>query len=269
MGHGQDILIFYCFLFFVHSQYHEKYSEPLFVCIRYNNYETVLRSLLNTMNTSEAIRERKSVRAFRREGVSRELIEKVLDTAKHAPSGANSQPWQVAVVTGKTKEKITDALINEFRSGKGEDRDYDYYPSKWMEPFRTRRIACGIQLYDTLGIARKDREGRMAQWESNYRGFDAPVILFFFLDPSLAIGSYMDSGMFIQSVMLAAIDEGLATCPQAALSGYTKVVKEILGYPEETILLCGMALGYEEKGALVNSYRTPREEVQDFTQFFD
>lgn len=221
------------------------------------------------MNTSEAIRERKSVRAFTGDEVSRELIERVLDTARHAPSGANSQPWQVAVVTGKTKEKLTEALISEFRSGKDEDRDYEYYPSKWKEPFRSRRIACGIQLYDTLGIARKDRVGRMAQWEANYRGFDAPVILFFFLDPSLAIGSYMDSGMFLQSVMLAALDEGLATCPQAALSGYTGVVKRILGYPDDTILLCGMALGYEEKGALVNSYRTPREKVQDFTRFFD
>lgn len=221
------------------------------------------------MNTSEAIRERKSVRAFTKDEVSRELIVKVLDTARYAPSGANSQPWQVAVVTGKTKEKLGKALIDEFKSGKGEDRDYDYYPGKWMEPFKSRRIACGIQLYDTLGIARKDREGRMAQWEANYRGFDAPVILFFFLDSSLAIGSYMDSGMFLQSVMLAALDEGLATCPQAALSGYTKVVKEILGYPEETILLCGMALGFEDKDALVNSYRTPREEVKDFTQFFE
>ncbi len=221
------------------------------------------------MNTSRAIRERKSVRAFTSDQVSRELIERVLDTARHAPSGANSQPWQVAVVTGKTKERVCEALITEFRSGKPEDRDYDYYPSKWQEPFKTRRIACGIQLYDTLGIERKDREGRMAQWEANYRGFGAPVILFFFLDPSLAIGSYMDSGMFIQSVMLAAVDEGLATCPQAALSGYAGVVKDILGYPQETILLCGMALGFEDRNALVNSYRTPREEVVDFTEFFD
>jgi nitroreductase len=230
---------------------------------------SISEELKTTMNTSEAIRARKSVRAFTKDEVSRELIMRVLDTARYAPSGANSQPWQVAVVTGKTKEKLGKALIDEFKSGKDEDRDYDYYPSKWMEPFRTRRIACGIQLYDTLGIARKDREGRMAQWEANYRGFDAPVILFFFLDSSLAIGSYMDSGMFLQSVMLAALDEGLATCPQAALSGYTRVVKEILGYPEETILLCGMALGYEDKDALVNSYRTPREEVQDFTRFYE
>ncbi len=221
------------------------------------------------MNTSEAIRQRKSIRAFQNRQVSRELIERIIDTAKYSPSGANSQPWQVAVVTGQTKEKITSALIAAFRDRQSEDRDYEYYPTKWHEPFKKRRIACGMQLYDTLGIERKDREGRMKQWEANYQGFGAPVILFFFLDPTLAIGSYMDSGMFIQSVMLAALDEGLATCPQAALSGYATIVKDILGYPQETILLCGMALGYEEKGALINSYRTPREEVESFTRFFD
>ena len=221
------------------------------------------------MNISKAISERKSVRAFTTEGVPRELIDTLLDTARYAPSGANSQPWQVAVVTGATKKRITEALIEDFRSGKPEDRDYAYYPGAWKEPFRRRRIECGIQLYETLGIERKDRAGRLAQWEANYRGFDAPVILFFFLDPSLAIGSYMDSGMFIQSVMLAALDHGLATCPQAALSGYASVVKEILGYPQETILLCGMALGFPDHDALINSYRTPRVEVAEFTRYFD
>lgn len=220
------------------------------------------------MNITQAIKERRSVRAFLDKKVSVEVINRMLDAARYAPSGANSQPWQVAVVTGKTKEKIGNALLAAFRSGEKEQRDYEYYPAKWSEPYKKRRIACGMQLYETLGIDRRDRDGRMAQWEANYRGFDAPVILFFFQDPSLAIGSYMDNGMFIQSVMLAALEEGLATCPQAALSGYASLVKEILGYPDDIILLCGMALGYEEPGALVNSYRTPREEVQAFTRVF-
>ncbi|MEE4241845.1 MAG: nitroreductase [Desulfopila sp.] len=221
------------------------------------------------MDISEAIRQRQSIRAYRKKEVSRKTIEKILDTARFAPSGANCQPWQVAAVSGTTKDKIANALIAAFRRGEPEDRDFDYYPVKWEEPFKMRRIACGMQLYETLGIERKDRQGRLRQWEANYRGFDAPVLLFFFLDPSLAIGSYMDSGMFLQSVMLAAMDEGLATCPQAALSGYATQVKNILGYPQTTILLCGMALGYEEKGALVNSYRTPREAVSTFTTFHD
>jgi nitroreductase len=221
------------------------------------------------MNISQAIQDRKSVRAFLPRQVSRESVAKILGTARNSPSGANSQPWQVAVVSKETKKKIEGALLAAFRSGAKEARDYEYYPTKWKEPYKRRRIACGTQLYDTLAIDRKDRVGRMAQWEANYRGFDAPVILFFFLDPSLAIGSYMDYGMFLQAVMLAAVDEGLATCAQAALSGYAGVVKEILGYPQESILLCGMALGYEDREALVNSYRTPREEVGGFTRFFE
>ena len=209
------------------------------------------------------------MRAFLPKDVSREVLHRILDAARFSPSGANSQPWQVAIVTGKTKEMIAETLIEAFRSGSPEQRDYEYYPVNWKEPFKRRRVACGMQLYDTLGIDRKDRAGRLAQWEANYRGFDAPVILFFFLDPSLAIGSYMDSGMFLQSVMLAAMEEGLATCPQAALGGYASRVKELLGYPQETILLCGMALGYEDTAAAINSYRTPREEVDSFTRFFE
>lgn len=221
------------------------------------------------MNIPQAIVARKSVRAFLKKDVSEQCIRKVLDTARYSPSGANSQPWQVAVVTGETKKKLSEALILTFRRGVKEKRDYEYYPAKWKEPYKKRRISCGVQLYDTLGIDRKDKEGRVEQWETNYRGFDAPVIFFFFLDPSLAVGSYMDYGMFLQSIMLAAQEEGLATCSQAALSGYAEVVKEILGYSQETILLCGMALGYEDREALINSYRTPREEVDSFTRFFE
>jgi nitroreductase len=220
------------------------------------------------MNITQAITGRRSVRAYLARDVSEEQVRNVLEVARYSPSGANSQPWQVAVVTGETKKKVADALIAAFRQGAAEERDYDYYPVKWQEPYKGRRIACGTQLYDTLGIDRKDRQGRLDQWEANYRGFGAPVILYFFLDPSLAIGSFMDYGMFLQSVMLAAREEGLATCAQAALSGYAGRVKDILGYPRESILLCGMALGYEDTGALINSYRTPREEVDGFTRFF-
>lgn len=221
------------------------------------------------MSISDIIRDRKSVRGFLDKDVPKEKIKAILDIARFSPSGANSQPWQVAVVTGEKKKEVSEIILKAYRKGEGEERDYDYYPQKWKEPFKGRRIACGMQLYSTLGIGRKDRDGRIVQWEANYRGFDAPVILFFFLDSSLAIGSYMDSGMFLQSVMLAAMDQGLATCPQAALSGFAGVVKKSLGYPDDAILLCGMAMGYEDPDALINSYRTPREPVESFTRFFE
>ncbi len=220
------------------------------------------------MNVIKALENRKSVRAFLKKEVSREKIERILGAARYAPSGANTQPWQVAVVTGEKRLEITERMISTFRSGKRGDKDYNYYPENWEEPYKGRRIACGQQLYSALGIGRKDRKRRMDQWMANYQAFGAPVILFFFMETSLAMGSFMDYGMFLQSIMLAAVDEGLGTCPQAALAEYTHVIKECLGYSEETLLVCGIAMGYEDTEAKVNSYRTPREEVPDFTRFF-
>ncbi len=126
-----------------------------------------------------------------------------------------------------------------------------------------------MQLYSSLNISREDAEKRQAQWAANYRAFDAPVMLLFFMDPVMETGSFLDYGMFLQSVMLAAMEEGLATCPQVALAEYPQIVKQFLGYPDDTFLICGMALGYEDTEAAVNNYRTPRAAVSEFSQFFD
>lgn len=220
------------------------------------------------MNITEALSQRKSVRAFLGKPVPKEKIVSILKAARHAPSGTNAQPWQVAVVTGKTKDTLTMAMEAAFRKEGIGTMDYTYYPLEWHEPYKKRRVACGAQLYNALNIDRRDRKGRIEQWVANYRAFKAPVILFFFLDAVMQKGSFLDYGMFIQSVMLAALEEDLATCPQAALGQYPALVKDALGYSHDTILVCGMALGYEDKDAPVNSYRTPREEVEIFTKFF-
>ena len=220
------------------------------------------------MNIIEALTQRKSVRAFQSKEVSREKIIRVLQAARHAPSGTNAQPWQVAVVTGTKKDELTQAMEAAFRKDGINPMDYTYYPLEWKEPYKKRRVSCGAQLYSALKIERRDRAGRIEQWIANYRAFGAPAILFFFLDSVIKKGSFLDYGMFIQSVMLAALEEDLATCPQAALGQYPALIKEALGYSQDTILICGMALGYEDKNAPVNSYRTPREEVETFTKFF-
>lgn len=226
-------------------------------------------SLLTTiMNINEALRERKSVRAYLNKPVVQEKIVRILQTARHAPSGTNAQPWQVAVVTGKKKHELTEAMVASFNKDGIGTMDYTYYPLEWHEPYKKRRVSCGAQLYSALNIERRDKARRLEQWIANYRAFDAPVILFFFLDPVMEKGSFLDYGMFLQSVMLAALEEGLATCPQAALGQYPDLIKEALGYSRGTILICGMALGYEDKEAPVNTYRTPREEVEIFTRFF-
>lgn len=220
------------------------------------------------MKVSEALRLRKSTRAFQEKEVPEEVILRILESAKHCPSGVNTQPWQVAVVMGEKKLELQKQIEGAFRSGQEARMDYQYYPHKWSEPYKSRRIACGLQLYSALNIDRKEKERRIEQWAANFRAFDAPVMLFFFMDPGMETGSYMDYGMFLQSLMLAAVEEGLGTCSQAALGEYPKLVKEYLGYPAESILIGGMALGYEDTDALVNSYRTPREPADTFTHFF-
>ncbi len=220
------------------------------------------------MKVYEAIEKRKSTRAFLDKPVAIETIDKLLAVASHAPSGANTQPWQVAVVSGNRKQKLQKLIEDAFRGGEQPKMDYLYYPQNWQEPYKERRKACGLQLYETMGITRDDKQKRTDQWAANYRAFDAPVMLFFFLDKVMEAGSYLDCGLFLQSFMLAAVEEGLATCPQAALGEYPGIVKPELGYSDDVVLLCGMALGYEDTTAKINSYRTPREPVDMFTRYF-
>lgn len=220
------------------------------------------------MNILEALQQRKSVRAFLDKEVEKEKIDSILAAASCAPSGANIQPWQVAVVSGTTKQKLQEQIEKNFREGKRGQADYQYYPKEWNNPYKLRRIHCGKQMYSTLQIERADKHRKLDQWAANYRSFDAPIMLLFFMDSSLEAGSYLDYGMFLQSIMLGALDHGLATCSQASLADYPEIIKTALGYPQEYILLCGMALGYEDKEASINSYRTPREKVEAFTRYF-
>lgn len=221
------------------------------------------------MNTQEAIRNRKSVRAYLNKEVTDKQINQLLALASCSPSGANTQPWQVAVVRGETKLKLQHAFEEAFASGAKFEKDYQYYPVEWKELYKKRRVDCGAQLYDALDIKREDKERRRQQWARNYRAFDAPVLLMFFLDESLATGSYMDTGMFLQTLMIAAVDMGLATCPEAALAEYPQVVRDVLEIDDSLKVVCGMALGYEDSGAPVNQYRTPRAKPEEFTRWFD
>jgi len=221
------------------------------------------------MNVLEALEIRKSVRAFLDKPVEKTQINKILDAARYSPSGVNTQPWQVAVVTGQAKKTLQEKIEASFRGGNKGKAEYQYYPGEWVEPFKSRRKACGLLMYKTLGIKREDTERQADQWAANYRSFDAPVTLYFFIDRRMETGSYMDYGMFLQSVMLAAVDQGLATCPQAALADFPEIIRSELGYSGDKVLVCGMALGYEDKEAIVNSYRTHREAVESFTEYFE
>lgn len=220
------------------------------------------------MKVSDAMCKRHSCRAFLEQEVEPEKVERILRIASRAPSGANTQPWLVYVVKDQTKRAIERKMVAEFRAGKRGKPEYQYYPLKWTEPYKSRRIACGQQLYGAQGIAREDRDRRLEQWIENYRSFGAPVVLYFFIESHMEVGSYLDLGMFLQSAMLLAEEEGLATCPQQALAEYPDIVRQELGMEDRFVLLCGMALGYEDTAAPVNQYRTPRAEIEEFVRFF-
>lgn len=221
------------------------------------------------MELITAMKARQSIRAFLERDVEQEKIHAILDAARWAPSGVNMQPWQVAVVRGDSKRRIGEAIIAAHDAGQTETPDYQYYPSEWFDPYKSRRKATGLALYGALNIGREDTQARIDAWNNNYRFFGAPVGLLVFIDRRLAQGSWIDTGMFLQNIMLAAENEGLATCPQASLAEYPNIVRDILGIDQQMALVCGLSLGYPDPQAAVNAYRTPREPVEAFTTWYD
>ncbi len=221
------------------------------------------------MDMITGMKARQSTRAFLPREVEKEKIIRILDAARWAPSGANMQPWHVVVVQGSSKQRITDALVSAHERGQQETLDYQYYPDEWFEPFKSRRRATGLALYGALGIGREDTQARHEAWNDNYRFFGAPVGLLVFLDRRLNQGSWIDIGMFLQNILLAAESEGLATCPQAALAEYPETIRHLLGIGEHLALACGISLGYPDNDAPANSFRTTREPVEAFTSWHD
>lgn len=221
------------------------------------------------MTVEEAIVGRQSTRAFLDKPVSRETILKVLEIAGRAPSGSNIQPWKVWVTTGEKKAALTKELLERHMKGESGKRNYNYYPVEWRDPYIGRRRECGWGLYSMLGIEKGDKARMLEQHGRNYEFFDAPVGLFFTLDKDMELGSWLDTGMFIQSVMLAARGYDLETCPQAAFCNYHEVVKETIGIPDTQELVCGMSLGYPDPDDVVNTFRTTRIDAEAFTVFVD
>ena len=178
------------------------------------------------MTVKEALEKRKSVRAFLDKKVEKEKIETLLKMAKNAPSGVNIQPWIVSVLSGKKKKNLETKVIEAFDNKVKGDAECTHYPSVWNEPYKSRRKETGLAMYKALDIKREDKDRQIEQWRSNYKAFDAPVSLYFFIDTTLALGSYVDYGMFLQSIMLSALELGLATCPQGALAEFPDIIKK-------------------------------------------
>ena len=220
------------------------------------------------MHVNEAIVGRQSIREFdTSKDVSNEVIENILAVAGRSPSGSNIQPWKVWVVRDEAKQAISKACYERHMSADLGEREYNYYPVNWREPYINRRRATGWGLYGVLGIKRENKEEMQLQHGRNYTFFDAPVGMFFTIDRDMELGSWIDCGMFIQSVMLAARAQGLETCSQAAFCNYYDTVMHLLGAPDDQMLICGMSIGYAVSESLVNTFRTEREPVSTYTTF--
>lgn len=219
------------------------------------------------MNAREVMKNRWAARAFLSDPVSRADITDILDSARWAPSGSNIQPWKVAALTGQPKENLSAILASARQKGERPRPDFHYYPENWTAPYDQRRKRCGLALYAALGVKREDKDRRTSAWLSNYHFFGAPVGLIFLMDRALSPGYLLDMGMFIQNVALAAMDKGMATCPQAALAEYPDTIRHTLSLPESLMVVLGMALGWPDMAAPVNGYRTERAAVEEFTVF--
>ena len=223
-----------------------------------------------------AITSRMSTRAFTDQPVSRETLESVLQVASRAPSGTNCQPWKVYVLQGESRKTLVDKVCTIHDAMRTNPElaaqyveEYDYYPQKWVSPYIDRRRENGWGLYGLLGIGKADKDQMHQQHQRNFRFFDAPVGLMFTVDKVMGRGSLVDYGGFLQSIMVAARARGLHTCPQAAWNGFSKVILPHIGAGADEMLVCGMALGYADAAAVVNTFHTPRVEVQDFTTWLD
>jgi nitroreductase len=216
----------------------------------------------------EAIATRRSIRRFLPTPVPAETVEAILDVAARAPSGTNMQPWRGYALAGAARDALVTAVQAAFDArDPGHAQEVQYYPDAFFEPYLSRRRAVGWELYGLLGIARGEAEKMQAQHRRNFQFFDAPVGLIFTIDRRLATGSWLDYGMFLGNVMVAARGRGLDTCAQAAWTHFHRAIRPVLGLPEEEVVVCGMALGYADPEAPENTLLTSRVPARSFTRF--
>lgn len=218
--------------------------------------------------TEAAILSRRSVRGFLPTPVSREIVEHLLDVAARAPSGTNMQPWQVIALAGEPLARFSEAVAAAFLAGEEPDGiEQLYYPSPFFEPYLARRRKIGWDLYGILGIGRGDRDKARAHIANNLRYFGAPVGLICTIDRRLELGSWVDYGMFLQNITIAARARGLDTCPMALFAEFPRTVRRLLGLGDGVKVVCGMAIGFEDREVPANRLLTERVPAEEFSEF--
>jgi nitroreductase len=219
-----------------------------------------------------ALTSRRSVRAYLSTPVPRSEIEAILAVASRAPSGTNTQPWKVHVLTGAPKQELTHNILVAFDDPEQcalHTEEYPYYMRNWRSPYIDRRRKLGWDLYSLLGIAKTDKGRMHEQHGRNYDFFGAPVGLIFVIDRDLEQGGWLDYGTFLQSVMVAARGRGLDTCPQQAFTQFHRIIERHLGLADSEMVVCGMALGHADPEAPENRLVTEREPVSSFARFHE
>ena len=213
---------------------------------------------------SDALKKRTSIRQFTPEPVSDELLREIVGTAAWAPSGGNLQPWRIYVVNGESMTRLREFLKTRPPL---EEPEYDMYPAGLVEPYRSNRFAIGEQMYATMGIAREDKEARRRWFGNNNDFFGAPAALFCFMDRQMAGPQWSDCGMYLQSLMLLAVEKGLSTCPQEYWSLRHGAITEFVGAPENEMLFCGVAIGHADATHPVNGLRSERMPLDMWAKF--
>ena len=216
------------------------------------------------MNVVDAVNARLSVRQFLPTAVSDDQLRSLLSDASRSPSGGNVQPWRMYVVNGDSLTRMREFLTTQ---PPVEEPEYEIYPKSISEPYRTNRFTIGEQMYATLDIAREDKPGRLRQFAHNNDFFSAPAAMFCFIDRQMGPPQWSDLGMFLQTFMLLAVENGLATCAQEYWSVRHKAVSAFVGAPENEMLFCGLAIGYADTSAPINSLRSERMPVDEWTRF--
>ncbi|CAB4593871.1 unannotated protein [freshwater metagenome] len=216
------------------------------------------------MNVVDAVHARLSVRQFLPTPVSEDLLKSILTDASRSPSGGNVQPWRIYVVSGDSMTKMREFLATQ---PPVEEPEYDIYPKSITEPYRTNRFTIGEQMYATLGIAREDKAGRLRQFANNNDFFGAPAALFCYFDRQMGAPQWSDLGMFLQTFMLLAVENGLDTCAQEYWSVRHKAVSSFVGAPDNEMMFCGMAIGYADKTAPINSLKSERMPLDQWATF--
>ena len=222
------------------------------------------------MNVIDAVKTRFSVRKFLDKPVDKEIVYKILDIARWSPSGHNMQPWEVAVVMGKKKDELSAKLVEAVKNRAERKYDYYYGPKELPEHIKARRNQCNTLVFEHKGIdPKKDRDKLMDHILENFRFFGAPVVLIIMRERELGEPSFVDLGLFGQTIMLTALEFGLATCPQTSVAAYPHIIREVLGIPENKMIVYTIVLGYPDMDAHINKLRMPRDEVEKFATFYE